>query len=156
MGGSAKEFYEEGIRVSFNANGVGGAEDYLNNNTATPLAYVDPINPANNAPPITSVTIKWEEGDAFEEKLERVIMQKWIAMYPEGQEAWSEFRRTGYPKLYPVVANYSDVIPDGEFIKRIPYPTVITNASQVAVETAVNQYLGGTDSPFVPLWWDID
>lgn len=156
MGGSAKEFYEEGIRVSFNANGIGGAEDYLNNSTETPIAYVDPINPANNAPPLTSITIKWEEDDTFEQKLERIIMQKWIAMYPEGQEAWSEFRRTGYPKLYPVVANFSDIIPDGEFIKRVTYPTAITNASQEAVEVAINQYLGGGDNPFTPIWWDVD
>ena len=156
MGGSAKEFYEDGIRVSFNANKVGGVEDYLNNSSATPIAYVDPINPANNAPPLTSITIKWEEADTFEQKLERIITQKWIAMFPEGQEAWSEFRRTGYPDLYPVAANFSDVIPDGEFIKRIPYPTAITNASQEAVETAVNKYLDGRDSPFVPIWWDVD
>jgi hypothetical protein len=156
-GGSAKEFYEDGVRASFKANGLGGVEEYLNNSTATPIAYVDPKNPANNAPPLTSITIKWEEGAPMEQKLERIITQKWIAMYPEGQEAWSEFRRTGYPKLYPVMVNHSrGAIPDGEFIKRITYPTAITNASQEAVETAVNLYLNGKDSPFVPIWWDVD
>jgi hypothetical protein len=156
MGGSANDFYEEGIRVSFNANGVGGAEDYLNNNTATPIAYVDPLNSENNADPMTSITIQWEEADTFEQKLERIITQKWIAMYPEGQEAWSEFRRTGYPQLWPVVENFNDDIPDGEFIKRIPYPTSITSASVQAVQEAVSQYLDGEDSAGTPLWWDVD
>lgn len=30
---------------------------------------------------------------------------KWIACYPEGCEAWAEQRRTGYPRLFPVLVN---------------------------------------------------
>ncbi|MEQ8421137.1 MAG: SusD/RagB family nutrient-binding outer membrane lipoprotein [Arenibacter algicola] len=156
MGGLAKDFYEEGIRVSFGSNGVGGVEDYLNDSTSTPIAYVDPSNPENNAPPISSITIQWQEGDSLERKLERIITQKWIAMYPEGQEAWSEFRRTGYPKLWPVVVNYSTDIAMGEFIKRIPYPTGITSASRQSVDEAVSKYLGGEDKANIQLWWDVD
>jgi len=107
MGGTAEEFYTEGIKASFAANQLGGVDNYLNDNTSTPASYVDPNNPANNAPPISSITIKWNAATGFEENLERIITQKWIAMYPEGQEAWSEFRRTGYPKLWPVVVNNS-------------------------------------------------
>lgn len=32
------------------------------------------------------------------------MIQKWIALFPNGQEAWTEWRRTGYPKLNPVMA----------------------------------------------------
>ncbi|SHN22822.1 Susd and RagB outer membrane lipoprotein [Cyclobacterium lianum] len=155
MGGTAKDFYEEGIRVSFNANGVGGVDEYLNNSTGTQLPYVDPYNPANNIAPTTDITVKWEENDTFERKLERIITQKWIAMYPDGQEAWSEFRRTGYPKLYPVAVNYSEFT-GGEYIKRITYPTSITNSSQASVEEAIGLYLNGEDNIFTPLWWDVD
>nr|MBA2760883.1 SusD/RagB family nutrient-binding outer membrane lipoprotein [Segetibacter sp.] len=115
-----------------------------------------PKNPANNAGPLTSLTIKWKEGASMEQKLERVITQKWIAMYPEGQEAWSEFRRTGYPKLYPVMVNNSrGDIPNGEFIKRITYPTSITNASAAATAEAVSKFLDGKDKLFTPIWWDV-
>lgn len=155
MGGTAEEFYNNGIRVSFAGNKVGGVDNYLNDNTSTPKAYVDPNNPANNAPPISSITIKWNESASFEEKLERIITQKWIAMYPDGQEAWSEFRRTGYPKLYPVAENNSNGdVPNGEFIKRIPYPSAITNASQSSVADAVSKYLNGQDKMSTRLWWD--
>lgn len=155
MGGTAKDFYEEGVRVSFGANGVGGVDEYLENSTDSQLAYVDPNNPQNNIEPLTDITIKWEENDIFERKLERIITQKWIAMYPDGQEAWSEFRRTGYPKLYPVAVNYSDFT-GGEFIKRINYPTSITNSSQSSVDEAVGLYLNGDDNIYTPLWWDVD
>ena len=157
MGGTAKDFYEQGIKASFKAYGLGGEEAYINNNTAVPNAYVDPKNPANNAPALTSITIKWDEAVPFEQKLERIITQKWIALFPDGQEAWSEFRRTGYPKLYPVMVNNSNgQIPNGEFIKRITYPTSITNSSQAAVAAAISSYLDGKDSMFEPIWWDVN
>lgn len=157
MGGTAQQFYEDGIRASFQANGVGGVEEYINDATSKPKAYVDPNNAANNAPPISDIVIKWNEGASFEEKLERIITQKWIAMYPDGQEAWSEFRRTGYPKLWPVAENNSNGdVPPGGFIKRVPYPTTITNASQTATAEAVSKHLGGQDKMSTPLWWDVD
>ena len=156
-GGTAQEFYEQGIRASFIENKVAGIEDYLNNSTDTQKDYVDPVNPENNVPALSIITIKWDESATVEEKLERIITQKWIAMYPEGYEAWSEFRRTGYPKLWPVAENNSGgVVPEGEFIKRLPYPKVIINASQNAVNEAINSYLNGNDGIFEPIWWDID
>lgn len=157
MGGTAKDFYEQGVRASFASNGVGGVEEYLNNAAGTPTDYVDPVNARNNAQAISTITVKWDEAASFDEKLERIITQKWIALYPEGQEAWSEFRRTGYPKLWPVVENFSNGdVPAGEFIKRLPYPTSITNSSQSAVAEAISKYLNGRDSMFSPLWWDVD
>lgn len=157
MGGSPQQFYEEGIATSFAANKVGGAEEYISDNTSTPKPYVDPNNAANNAPAISSITIQWDEAASFEEKLERIITQKWIAIYPDGQEAWSEFRRTGYPKLWPVVENNSNGdVPNNGYIKRIPYPTSITNASQTAIVDAVNNHLDGQDKMSTSLWWDVD
>jgi hypothetical protein len=157
MGGTAKDFYEAGIRTSFDANKVGGADEYINDNTSVPTAYVDPINAANNAPPITTLTIMWDEAASNEQKLERIITQKWIAMYPEGQEAWSEFRRTGYPKLWPVTVNFSGGdVPEGGFIKRIYYPSAITNASKSATTEAVTSHLNGQDKLSTPLWWDVN
>lgn len=157
MGGTAKDFYEIGVRVSFKTHGLGGVEEYLNNNSGTQIDYVDPINSENNAKALSTITVKWDESAPMEEKLERIITQKWIALYPEGQEAWSEFRRTGYPRLWPVVLNYSDgEVPVGEFIKRIPYASTIRNASINKINESINQHLGGRDSMFYPIWWDVD
>lgn len=157
MGGSPKELYEQGIRVSFTTHGLGGVDDYTNNDSGTQIDYIDPLNHENNALALSSVTVKWDEAATYNEKLERIITQKWIALYPEGQEAWSEFRRTGYPKLWPVVNNYSGgEVPNGSFIKRIPYASTIRNASVNRITDAVNQHLNGKDSMFFPLWWDVD
>lgn len=159
MGGkTTQEYYEDGVRANFLENGLSAsaADDYLQS-TGTQIPYVDPHNAKNNSGVLSDVTVKWNDGATFQEKLEKIITQKWVAMYPEGEEAWAEFRRTGYPKQYPVVLNLSGgVIPEGEFIKRFPYPTIFTNAAPTEVSAAVSKFLGGKDSPFTPLWWDVD
>jgi hypothetical protein len=76
-------------------------------------------------------------------------------MYPEGQEAWSEFRRTGYPKLFPVVVNNSNgTISTSEFIRRINFPSDERANNPAGVAGAV-QALGGADNGGTRLWWDI-
>lgn len=154
-GGTAQEFYEQGIAASFNYYGVSGLDEYLAGTTSQ-ISYVDPRNTANNSAPVSTVTVQWNEAASFEEKLEKIITQKWVACYPEGTEAWSEFRRTGYPKMYPVMISYSADLPLGTFIKRLTYPQSVYSSSGSAVNNAVNNFLGGNDSPATPLWWDVD
>ena len=152
--GGAQANYEEGISLSFQQHGASGASAYTADNTSTPIDYVDPVNPANSAEAVSNITIAWNAGDTNEVKLEKIITQKWIAMFPEGQEAWSEYRRTGYPKIFPVVSNQSGGTIDTEIqIRRIPFvdSELSTNADGVA--NAVN-LLGGPDTGGTRVWWD--
>lgn len=75
-------------------------------------------------------------------------------MYLEGCEAWSEYRRTGYPELIPVVSNASNgTINTNTGARRIPYSDeeYITNADGVASGVA---HLGGPDTGGTKVWWD--
>ncbi|MDR2859561.1 MAG: SusD/RagB family nutrient-binding outer membrane lipoprotein [Mediterranea sp.] len=158
MGGSAKALYEEGIKVSFDEFGISNDEytKYINNSTGVSANYEDPYNSEYNIAGLDKETVKWEEGAALENKLHKIINQKWIAMYPEGQEAWSEFRRTGYPQLFPVANNRSDgVIPQGEFVKRLRFPQNDRNANAAEVENA-KSLLKGPDTENTRLWWDVE
>ena len=66
-------------------------------------------------------------GASKEEQLRSIMIQKWIALYPNSVEAWAEQRRTGYPDYaskvltYPAVSASSGVSV-GNIIQRIPYP----------------------------------
>ena len=152
--GSAQANYEQGITTSFEQHGASGAAGYLADNTSTPKDYIDTFNPANNITAISTITIAWDNAATNEEKLERIITQKWIAMFPEGQEAWSEYRRTGYPKIFPVVSNQSGGTIDTNIqIRRIPFVDSERSTNAEGVADAVTQ-LNGPDTGGTRLWWD--
>ena len=58
-------------------------------------------------------------------------------MFPDGQEAWSEFRRTGYPRIFPVVLNNSGGNIDTNIqIRRINFVNSEVNTNLDNVEEA--------------------
>lgn len=153
MGGTAKEFYEEGITVSFEETGAGSATSYISS-TAIPEAYVDNAKGIHGMAAPSTISIQWSDSDSDDEKLERIITQKWIAMFPDGPEGWAEFRRTGYPKLFPVVENRSNGTIDTNIqVRRIPYPQSEYSKNPEGVQTGITK-LGGADNGGTKLWWD--
>jgi hypothetical protein len=59
-----------------------------------------------------------------EEKLEHIMTQKWIASFGWGVDAYTDFRRTGYPVLYDGnTDNLSYTIRTKEFPNAFPWPT---------------------------------
>lgn len=154
MGGTAKSFYEQGIRLSFDQWGVSGADTYLADNILTPAKYTDPIGINNYTGRTSVITIAWDDAAAFEANLERIITQKWIANFPLGQEAWAEIRRTGYPKLMPVVVNNSGgTVSTDRGVRRLAYPQEERLNNQENYLQAVSGLLGGADNMGTDLWW---
>lgn len=152
--GDAKANYEQGIMLSFQQHGASGAAAYIADNTSKPADYVDPVNASNNIAAMSTITIAWDAGASNEEKLEKIITQKWIAMFPEGQEAWSEYRRTGYPKIFPVVSNQSGGLIDTNIqIRRIPFVDSERSTNAAGV-TGAESLLKGSDNGGTRLWWD--
>ncbi|MNX34393.1 Susd and RagB outer membrane lipoprotein [compost metagenome] len=155
MGGTAQELYERGISTSFEENGVAGAATYIANATNTPRAFTDNADGSSfNATQPSTITVAWNPAASTELNLERIITQKWIAMYPDGPEGWAEFRRTGYPKLLPVVTNSSNgTINTATQVRRIPFPQSEYNNNRAGVQVGVSK-LGGQDNGGTKLWWD--
>ncbi|BAV07627.1 Susd and RagB outer membrane lipoprotein [Filimonas lacunae] len=159
--GDAQTNYETGIDKSFQEWSAGPSATYITNSTLTAQPYIDPksVVPGENDIKDTSrylskVTIRWDEANSIEGKLEKIITQKWIALYPDGQEAWSEFRRTGYPKLFPVVINQSGgTISTTDFIRRLPICNKFRDSDPAGYGRAAAT-LGGPDVGGTKLWWD--
>lgn len=159
-GGTAQGLYEEGIALSFAQNGLSAADaaDYYSNSTLVPTNHVDARGDAAlSYSPATpySVTIAWDDKDGDKQKLEKIITQKWIALYPLGTEAWSEQRRTGYPRFYPTINNKSlesglDLVGPS----RLLFPPSEAESSPENYAKAV-QLLGGADRFGTKLWWDV-
>ncbi|MCD8313398.1 MAG: SusD/RagB family nutrient-binding outer membrane lipoprotein [Bacteroidales bacterium] len=154
MGDTAENLYEEGVRMSFTENGAGDVDAYLADSTSKPADFVDNTGNGGSTAALSTITIAWDDSADFETKLERIITQKWIALYPNGPEGWAEFRRTHYPKLLPVLNNDSNgAVNTDEQIRRVPFSTDEYRDNPAGVAAGVSK-LGGQDNAGTKLWWD--
>lgn len=80
------------------------------------------------------------------------MTQKWLALYPDGNEAWAEFRRTGLPELTPVVTSLESTLPAGTFVKKLRYTDDELRENPNASDKTLNQNQG--DGMNVRVWWD--
>ncbi|NJL75435.1 MAG: SusD/RagB family nutrient-binding outer membrane lipoprotein [Saprospiraceae bacterium] len=153
MGGSAKSLYEQGIRLSMQDR-VKAPDDAINAYIASkniPTA-ADP-----NSPPTTNIPVAFEESGSKERQLEQIITQKWIALYPDGWEAFAEVRRTGYPKLYPVLFSENADLAPTDVFRRMTFVDGEFNNNKAAVEAAAQLpelNSRGGDKNSTKLWWD--
>jgi hypothetical protein len=147
-----KDCYEAGVRASLSQ--WGAAEGTYLSSTNKPSNYVDAFNAEFDIVAQTDITPAWNESDLPEKKLERIITQKWLACYPEGAEAWTEQRRTGYPKLFPVKVNNSGGKINTEImIRRIPFPSGLSEDNAAQYQN-LKSLLGDDDDGGTRLWWD--
>ena len=168
MGGTAQYFYEHGIdyayfedrtfgNTSYATNYLNALDDYKAQTEATPYTYIDPSGNTPDMASVTTIGVAWDDSDDNETKLEKIITQKYIAAYPYPYEPWVDLRRTGYPKVFPVL-NPEDgdgSLSDGEIIRRMPWAETDASTIQDIEDTGLDA-LGGDDLQATRLWWDTD
>lgn len=140
----AKDWYEKGITASIAQFGATMPAGYLSNTTDLP------VTPAETTRPISTLPVAFSTVPA--EQFEQIQLQKWIAVYPDGFEAWANFRRTDLPKLY-TPANYdpSSDVTVGNFIQRIPYTDYMKGLNASGVAAAETRMGGGGQK--IKLWF---
>lgn len=157
VGSTEQDYYERGIKYAFDSNGMGGEYDsYIKKKKVKEVDYIDYYVPENNIAGRVTVGVAWDDDDANEVKLEKIITQKYIANFPMSAEAWTTFRRTGYPRLFPAPEKYAWTY-DNSFdvetqIRRIPFDEVDSNdqANIPGIEAA----LGAKNAAGTQVWWD--
>lgn len=151
---NAGDNYRQGVSTSFIQWGAGGLEDYLQSER-TGADYIDAFDTSNNIEARCKVSPKWIETAPNEIKLEKIITQKWLAVFPEGCEAWAEQRRTGYPCLFPVKINNSkDGCIDTEImIRRLNFPADLID-TDIPLYNSLVKALDGPDHAGTRVWWD--
>jgi len=117
-------------------------------------------NKHSMASPQSTITVAWNAAADFETNLERIITQKWIAIFPLGTEAWTEHRRTGYPRLLPaVVDNSGGAVNVALGARRMPYPVEEYTENPTNLQAAVSALNGESvngagDTQGTRVWWD--
>ena len=136
--GAPKDYYEAGIRAHMTQTALYGTG--FNITSLQQDAY------------LAQPQIAFNPDKAFEQ----INDQYWIASFLIWEEAWANFRRSGYPQLSPI--NYQGADPSvntpdaGGFIHRLPYPLreKAVNTDNVAEATS---RMGG-DNLGVRIFWD--
>ncbi len=83
---------------------------------------------------------------AYNGSLEQIGEQAWLALFPQGFESWTEWRRTGFPALSPALEGEIDQIPS-----RYTYPGIEQSVNQAAYQAAVAAQ--GPDLLTTKVWW---
>ncbi|MBI9064373.1 MAG: SusD/RagB family nutrient-binding outer membrane lipoprotein [Marinilabiliaceae bacterium] len=129
---TVQELYEKGIRASMEFVGV---------STDDANAYVAALN-----------GLDVFAGTDREAILEKIINQKWVALFPSGPDGWAEFRRTDYPALYNIVDPDETYVKKNLFIKRCKYPNneYDANGANMPYESVTAERLDDK------VWWDVE
>ena len=82
--------------------------------------------------------------------LQKIQLQQYIAFYPDGSQAWFNWRRTNVPQLVPTqyATNSSKQIP-----RRFTYGANEYSVNLESVNEAISRLTGG-DSQDARVWWD--
>lgn len=191
VGTTSEAAYENGVRVSFEHFGVGQfATAYLNstdyNRVGTSVKFSHTDEPkaftVNYKDGYTgeAKTMSYQYPDAnkilykgkkLNDKLTKIITQKYIAQTPYGAlEMWNDYRRLGLP-FFDIPANetifvgsdmentwtptsYQSGQKANLYPQRLRFPSSLNNADPVGYQKAL-ELLGGPDVTITPLWWAI-
>ncbi len=150
--GTVQSFYEGGIDASMARWEVTDAAAIANYKvgTTTPIALGD----VYNTPAMTNIPVAFGTTEAVQR--EQIGTQKWLALYPYSPEAWAEFRRTGFPKLYPRMNSENSDSPasDPASVRRTPYPPIEATANPAGLASGVSKLGAGGDKSNTRLWWN--
>lgn len=203
VGGTAENYYNAGVKEfftkhSFSESAYNEYMDWkgmgnlgISQQLVEEATYKDFMDSDNNLPlwsgyymlnnsydkPLNADTNPYIN-DSKQQKLQKIITQKWITLFPLSSVAWTDYRRTGYPKLLPYCPfaygnsdgsleeprfNWvtGEILTEGVTIRRIPYNTgslEVANEVALTAISALNEETSGAakgDVQGTRLWWDI-
>lgn len=131
--GDAQALYEMGISQSMRMWGVsdGQIATYLDNATIADLS------------------------GTTDEQLEKIAVQRWIASYTDGFEAWAVVRDMGYPSELSAGVSDPDIFAPGDingaYPMRMQYGNAVKSENGDNYQAAVSAQ--GPDKQDVALWW---
>lgn len=125
----ANALYQEGISLSFEEQGAAGLDEYLASE---------------------KVVLSSDKETA----LKQIVMQRFLAGFlTDGIESWSDWRRYDIPSMpmgpQQLLSNHT-VYP-----YRMEYYSDDYAVNEANIQSAVQQYLGGSDDRWSRVWWDV-
>lgn len=89
-------------------------------------------------------------GSPMDKQMEQIYNQFWVGIFPDAQEVYNNYRRTGYPALVP--NNYPGNATGGKILRRLLYPTSEQTLNKQSYNEAITRQ--GPDDLMTRVWWD--
>ncbi|SEA64524.1 SusD/RagB family nutrient-binding outer membrane lipoprotein [Pedobacter hartonius] len=133
-GSAASVLYENGIRASMQQWALFGPAGTITVNQIDTYIKYHKL--------ITSATMAAQ--------MEQIYNEFWVGVYPNSQEVFATYRRTGFPALVP--NNYVGNATGGKIFRRMEYPLTEQNLNGENYKAAVARQ--GADDFLTRIWWD--
>lgn len=91
--------------------------------------------------------IQWNNNAVLDDKLERIHLQKYYALFLADMQQWFEYRRTGHPKL----PKGNGLKNNGVMPSRMTYPVYVQSSNPTNYQLAVAGQ--GADLISTQVWW---
>lgn len=137
VGANAATHYANGLAAAIQTYGQINPAGAISASVATAYAAANPLDVSS-----------------LEASLKQINTQYWILTGTifDFDEAWSNWRRSGYPVLTPV--NYTGNFTNGTIPRRQAYPTTEASTNPVNYQAAVSGLGSGGDTYAGRVWWD--
>ncbi|HTI11919.1 MAG TPA: SusD/RagB family nutrient-binding outer membrane lipoprotein [Puia sp.] len=134
-GATAASLYQTGIQAAMRQwSIIAGSDGAIS--TAQVNAYL-----ANNT---------LNTAGTLDQQLGQIYTQFWVSIFPDAQEVYNNYRRTGYPALVP--NNYPTNATGGQIFRRGLYPISEQNLNTANYQAAIAHQ--GPDDLMTHIWWD--
>ena len=133
--GTAKDHYEMGVKAAM--------QMYAGNAVDFPRGY-DPSLTVSDAE-VDSYLAQYPYG-VYKPALEMIGEQMWVSKFFNWWEAWSDWKRTGYPQLVAFTSDEGNVT-GGTIPVRLQYPATEVASNPNFDQASNNNYTS-------PVWWD--
>ncbi len=139
VAGSVDDYYKAGVRASM---------DFLADNYGCDKISNDDFEAfiANNGTGYTN-----------EQRKQAINTQAWILHFNNPAECWSNIRRSGFPRLKsPAEYGFGQFLTGGQEIPvRLCYPVLESSYNKESYNEALDR-MGGQNSWYTPMWWDVE
>jgi hypothetical protein len=134
-GATASTLYQNGISAAMRQwSLIAGAAGTIPTSAINTYVANNPLNVAGT----------------FDQQMNQIYTQFWVSLFPDAQEVFASFRRTGYPALTP--NNYPGNATGGQFFRRMEYPISEATLNADSYSAAVARQ--GSNDFMTHIWWD--
>jgi hypothetical protein len=131
--GNANTHYQQGIRAAMQQLEIYPGMEPVSRQLVDTFVAAHPLNAAR--------------------ALEEINLQKWVALFPNGYEAFANQRRSGWPVLAPITDIGKESETGGRPFRRLFYPSTEAYTNTQHYQEALDR-MGGKDDWLRHVWWD--